>query len=133
MYAIYEILVIMIIRILRLFTIRTQPQIKLKVILSYLRYLGIFVASHSQVLLLHTRRFHGLVLLCIPLLILCLDFIPFRAFCSSSSLSFLSFKITMPSSEHLSDDYVAQLLAKDAKTSNAKYSAYGLQELLPKR
>ena len=39
----------------------------------------------------------------------------------------------MPGSEHLSDDYVAQLLAKDAKTSNAKYSAYGLQELLPRR
>ncbi|CAF9909107.1 hypothetical protein IMSHALPRED_007608 [Imshaugia aleurites] len=39
----------------------------------------------------------------------------------------------MPSSEHLSDDYVAQLLAKDAKTSNAKYSAYGLQDLLPRR
>ena len=39
----------------------------------------------------------------------------------------------MPGSEHLSDDYVAQLLAKDAKKSNAKYSAYGLQELLPRR
>lgn len=39
----------------------------------------------------------------------------------------------MPAEEHLSDDYVANLLAKDAKTSNAKYSTYGLQELLPKR
>ncbi|CAD6569714.1 MAG: hypothetical protein ASARMPREDX12_002891 [Alectoria sarmentosa] len=39
----------------------------------------------------------------------------------------------MPGSEHLSDDYVAQLLAKDAKTSNAKYSAYGLQDFLPRR
>ena len=43
------------------------------------------------------------------------------------------FPITMSGSENLSDDYVAQLLAKDAKTSNAKYSAYGLQELLPRR
>ncbi|CAF9903825.1 MAG: hypothetical protein ALECFALPRED_002997 [Alectoria fallacina] len=39
----------------------------------------------------------------------------------------------MPGSEHLSDDYVAQLLAKDAKTSNAKYSAYGLPDFLPRR
>ena len=39
----------------------------------------------------------------------------------------------MPAEEYLSDDYVANLLAKDAKASNAKYSTYGLQELLPKR
>lgn len=39
----------------------------------------------------------------------------------------------MPASEHLSDEYVAQLLARDAESSNAKYSAYGLQELLPRR
>lgn len=41
--------------------------------------------------------------------------------------------LIMPASEHLSDDYVAQLLAKDAKISNAKYSAYGLQDVLPRR
>lgn len=39
----------------------------------------------------------------------------------------------MPLEEQLSDDYVASLLAKDAKASNARYTAYGLQELLPKR
>lgn len=39
----------------------------------------------------------------------------------------------MAEAEHLSDDYVASLLAKDAKRSNVKYSAYGLQELLPRR
>ena len=39
----------------------------------------------------------------------------------------------MPLREELSDDYVASLLARDAKSSNAKYSQYGLQELLPKR
>lgn len=39
----------------------------------------------------------------------------------------------MPLKEHLSDDFIASLLAKDAKASNAKYSSYGLQELLPKR
>ncbi|KAF6222848.1 hypothetical protein HO133_000899 [Letharia lupina] len=39
----------------------------------------------------------------------------------------------MSGSEPLPDDYVAQLLAKDAKASNAKYSAYGLQEHLPRR
>ena len=39
----------------------------------------------------------------------------------------------MPGPESLSDDYVARLLAKDAKTVNAKYSAYGLQDLLPRR
>lgn len=39
----------------------------------------------------------------------------------------------MPSGETLSDDYVASLLAKDAKESNIKYSSYGLGALLPKR
>lgn len=39
----------------------------------------------------------------------------------------------MPAKDELSDDYVASLLAKDAKTSNGKYSMYGLQELLPRR
>ena len=39
----------------------------------------------------------------------------------------------MPAKDELSDDYVASLLAKDAKTSNVKYSTYGLQELLPRR
>ena len=55
---------------------------------------------------------------------------------SGASLPCLFFHIsisTMSGSEHLSDDYVAQLLAKDAKTSNTKYSLYGLQELLPPR
>ena len=39
----------------------------------------------------------------------------------------------MPTKDELSDDYVASLLAKDAKNRNAKYSTYGLQELLPRR
>ncbi len=39
----------------------------------------------------------------------------------------------MPAKGELSDDYVASLLAKDAKTSNVKYSTYGLHELLPRR
>ena len=39
----------------------------------------------------------------------------------------------MPFNDHLSDDYVAELLAKDAKASTAKYSSYGLHALLPKR
>ncbi|KAL8644137.1 MAG: hypothetical protein Q9226_007915 [Calogaya cf. arnoldii] len=39
----------------------------------------------------------------------------------------------MPSSEALTDDYVAQLLAKDAKDRTIKYSSYGLQAILPKR
>lgn len=39
----------------------------------------------------------------------------------------------MPAKDELSDDYIASLLAKDAKSSNVKYSQYGLQELLPKR
>ena len=33
----------------------------------------------------------------------------------------------------MSDDYVASLLAKDAKDSSIKYSALGLQALLPRR
>ncbi|KAL8839049.1 MAG: hypothetical protein Q9170_001885 [Blastenia crenularia] len=39
----------------------------------------------------------------------------------------------MPSSEALTDDYLAQLLAKDAKDRSIKYSRYGLQSFLPKR
>ncbi|KAL8775977.1 MAG: hypothetical protein Q9213_008421 [Squamulea squamosa] len=39
----------------------------------------------------------------------------------------------MPFSETLTDDYVAQLLAKDAKDRSIKYSSYGLQAILPKR
>ena len=39
----------------------------------------------------------------------------------------------MPAKDELSDDYVARLLAKDAETSNVKYSSYGLQEHLPRR
>ena len=39
----------------------------------------------------------------------------------------------MPATNELSDDYVASLLAKDAKHRNVKYSTYGLQELLPRR
>ncbi|KAL8897795.1 MAG: hypothetical protein Q9192_002408 [Flavoplaca navasiana] len=39
----------------------------------------------------------------------------------------------MPSSEALTDDYVAQLLAKDAKDRTIKYSSFGLQAILPKR
>ncbi|KAL8748506.1 MAG: hypothetical protein Q9199_008175, partial [Rusavskia elegans] len=39
----------------------------------------------------------------------------------------------MPSSEALTDDYVAQLLAKDAKDRTIKFSSYGLQAILPKR
>ncbi|KAI4237224.1 MAG: hypothetical protein LQ349_002020 [Xanthoria aureola] len=39
----------------------------------------------------------------------------------------------MPSSEALTDEYVAQLLAKDAKDRTIKYSSYGLQAILPKR
>ncbi|KAL8688478.1 MAG: hypothetical protein Q9224_004873, partial [Gallowayella concinna] len=38
----------------------------------------------------------------------------------------------MPSSEALTDDYVAQLLARDAKDRSIKYSSYGLQAILPK-
>ncbi|KAL8733645.1 MAG: hypothetical protein Q9166_002055 [cf. Caloplaca sp. 2 TL-2023] len=39
----------------------------------------------------------------------------------------------MPSSEALTDDYVAQLLAKDAKDRTINHSSYGLQAILPKR
>ena len=35
--------------------------------------------------------------------------------------------------DDLSDDYVAQILARDAKVVATKYSVYGLQEFLPKR
>lgn len=35
--------------------------------------------------------------------------------------------------ENFSDDYVANLLAKDAKGLSAKYSSSGLQAFLPKR
>ena len=39
----------------------------------------------------------------------------------------------MPSEDYMSDDYVASLLAKDAKDGSIKYSALGLQALLPRR
>ncbi|KAL8772003.1 MAG: hypothetical protein Q9209_002668 [Squamulea sp. 1 TL-2023] len=39
----------------------------------------------------------------------------------------------MPSSEALTDEYVAQLIAKDARDRTIKYSSYGLQAILPKR
>ncbi|KAL8693302.1 MAG: hypothetical protein Q9218_001862 [Villophora microphyllina] len=39
----------------------------------------------------------------------------------------------MPSSEALTDEYLAQLLAKDAQDRTIKYSSYGLQTGLPKR
>jgi len=39
----------------------------------------------------------------------------------------------MPSEIYMSDDYVASLMSKDAKESTIKYSALGLQALLPKR
>lgn len=39
----------------------------------------------------------------------------------------------MPLEDYMSDDYVANLLAKDAKDSTTKYSALGLQASLPKR
>lgn len=39
----------------------------------------------------------------------------------------------MPSNDTLSDDYVASLLAKDAKDRTIKYSSLGLGALLPKR
>ena len=39
----------------------------------------------------------------------------------------------MPSDDKLSDDYVATLLAKDAKDRSIKYSSYGLGAFLPKR
>ena len=40
---------------------------------------------------------------------------------------------TMPPEDYLSDDFVASLLSKDAKDGTIKYSACGLQGLLPKR
>ncbi|KAL9024105.1 MAG: hypothetical protein Q9196_006757, partial [Gyalolechia fulgens] len=39
----------------------------------------------------------------------------------------------MPSSEALTDEYLAQLLAKDAEDRTSKYSSHGLQSFLPKR
>ncbi|MCJ1473477.1 hypothetical protein MMC13_002128 [Lambiella insularis] len=39
----------------------------------------------------------------------------------------------MPSEDYMSDEYVATLMTKDAKDSSIKYSALGLQALLPKR
>lgn len=39
----------------------------------------------------------------------------------------------MPSSEALTDEYLAQLLAKDARDRTGKYSSHGLQIGLPKR
>lgn len=39
----------------------------------------------------------------------------------------------MPSEDYMSDDYVAKLMTKDAGESSLKYSAIGLQALLPKR
>ena len=38
-----------------------------------------------------------------------------------------------PDDTTLTDDYVAKLLAKDAKESTIKYSSLGLQAFLPKR
>ena len=40
---------------------------------------------------------------------------------------------TMPPDDYMSDDFVANLVAKDAKESTIKYSALGLQALLPRR
>ncbi|MCJ1393474.1 hypothetical protein MMC18_006349 [Xylographa bjoerkii] len=39
----------------------------------------------------------------------------------------------MPSEDYMSDEYVAKLMSKDAKESTIRYSALGLQALLPKR
>ncbi|KAL8807392.1 MAG: hypothetical protein Q9182_000731 [Xanthomendoza sp. 2 TL-2023] len=39
----------------------------------------------------------------------------------------------MSSSEALTDEFVAQLLARDAKDRSIKYSSYGLKAILPKR
>lgn len=39
----------------------------------------------------------------------------------------------MSAEDALTDDYVASLLAKDAKESSIKYSAMGLQAFLPQR
>ncbi|KAL8798731.1 MAG: hypothetical protein Q9200_007709 [Gallowayella weberi] len=38
----------------------------------------------------------------------------------------------MSSSEALTDEFVAQILARDAKDRSIKYSSYGLQAILPK-
>ena len=39
----------------------------------------------------------------------------------------------MPAEDRVSDEYVANLLTKDAKDSTIKYSSVGLQALLPRR
>jgi hypothetical protein len=39
----------------------------------------------------------------------------------------------MTDAESLSDDYVASLLAKDAKESSIKYSALGMEAFLPSK
>ena len=39
----------------------------------------------------------------------------------------------MPTEDYMSDDYIASLMTKDARESSIKYSALGLQSLLPKR
>ena len=41
--------------------------------------------------------------------------------------------VVMPKEDQFSDDYVASLLAKDAKDSTARYLTSGLQALLPRR
>lgn len=39
----------------------------------------------------------------------------------------------MLAEDYMSDEYVASLLKRNAKDSTIKYSALGLQDLLPKR
>lgn len=39
----------------------------------------------------------------------------------------------MPDTSEMSDDFVASLLAKDAKDSSIKYSALGMEAFLPKK
>ncbi|MCJ1293611.1 hypothetical protein MMC34_005166 [Xylographa carneopallida] len=39
----------------------------------------------------------------------------------------------MPSEDYMSDEYVAKLMSKDAKDTTMRYSALGIQALLPKR
>jgi hypothetical protein len=39
----------------------------------------------------------------------------------------------MTDAESLSDDYVASLLAKDAKESSTKYSVLGMEAFLPSK
>ena len=39
----------------------------------------------------------------------------------------------MPTEDFMSDEFVAGLLKKDAQDSTMKYSALGLQALLPRR